>query len=245
MARGHAEALLPLIARVVEPPRHRIFRARSHCRHGRSRQFHRTARRCLRGARHRAGGGQARGRRHDAARVREPLCRRPTSTHGAGRHRCAARSCLFPAVRRSRRSARQSADHFHRTTVADAAPSGRVHIVGNAAKIDRCGLAGRPTAPIVTQTDAPDIAWVAQTWRAQRTGARTAQSRSICARRTPSRRQPTSLIRPFMSWLAPVARRRRRSLSEASVRDAAALARAACRIVPPRLVGWRIRTPSG
>ena len=56
MVRGHAEALMPLIGRVVDNGGYRIFRARPHRRHSWSRQFHRPARRRFCGAGHCARG---------------------------------------------------------------------------------------------------------------------------------------------------------------------------------------------
>ena len=70
MVRGHAEALMPLIARVMDERRRRIRRARPHRGHDRPRQLHRAARRHFGRARHCAGGRQAGDRPHDARRLR-------------------------------------------------------------------------------------------------------------------------------------------------------------------------------
>ena len=72
MLRGHAEALMPLIARVLDAPA-RVRRARPHRRDHRPRQLHRLARRHRRGARHCACGRQAGGRPLDARRFRRAL----------------------------------------------------------------------------------------------------------------------------------------------------------------------------
>ena len=102
MVRGHAEALMPLIARVLDARRLDFRRARPHRRHHRTRQLHRLARRHFRRARDRARRRQAGGRPVHARRLRRALHRRRRHAAGGGGDRCAARSRLSAGVRARR-----------------------------------------------------------------------------------------------------------------------------------------------
>ena len=121
MKRGHAEALMPLIARVIKASGIAFAAPRPHRGDHRPRQLYRTAGRTFRRARHRAGRQQAGGRADHA----DGLCRAGRQperrTSGHLRHRCAARPGVFsgrqrqwqfadPAARRADRGgARRSA----------------------------------------------------------------------------------------------------------------------------------------
>ena len=109
MVRGHAEALMPLIARVMDARRPRIRRARPHRGHHRARQLHRPARRHRRGARHRARRRQAGDRADHARRLRRALHRRRRHAAGGRGDRCAARARLSAGVRPRRPHHRRAA----------------------------------------------------------------------------------------------------------------------------------------
>ena len=103
MARGHAEALMPLIARVMDQARARIRRARPHRRHHRSRQLHRPAGR----HRRRRAASRLRPASRRSGSPRSPALRRryiaaDDSDAGRGGDRCPARPCLSAGVRRRR-----------------------------------------------------------------------------------------------------------------------------------------------
>ena len=96
MKRGHAEALMPLIARVMKASGVAFTDARPHRGDHRPRQFHRIARRPVRRPRHRAGRRQAGRRRNDADRLCRPHRQREQRASDDLSDRCAARPCLFP-----------------------------------------------------------------------------------------------------------------------------------------------------
>ena len=135
MVRGHAEALMPLIARVMERGRARLRRARPHRGHHRARQLHRPARRHRRRARHRARRRQAGGRPYDARRLRRALDRR--RRYAAGGRRRSMRATITSICRCSGRAAAPSWRRGWRRLreALRAAATGAPRLVGTAADL--------------------------------------------------------------------------------------------------------------
>ena len=192
MVRGHAEALMPLIARVMERAGARFRRARPHRRHHRARQLHRPARRHRGRARHRARRRQAGDRPDHACRLCRAAHRRRRHAAGGGGDRCAARSRL-PAGVRTRRphpggAARSRRSREALRVAATGAPRARRHRGGDAGG----GLAAPASAPPSLDRCAPRARHRLGGAARRRRGRdrRRRRSRFICARPTRSRRTP-------------------------------------------------------
>ena len=161
MKRGHAEALMPLIARVMKAVRHWLRRARPHRGDHRPRQLYRPAGRPLRRARHRAGRRQAGGRADHADRLcrarRQRERRAPIISAIDARHD----HVYFQVVSGDGGRADAAARRADRRG-ARASRFGAPHLVGNAANIlaDRWPADAPPPFKVDPQP-APDIAWVA------------------------------------------------------------------------------------
>ena len=242
MVRGHAEALIPLIARVMAQARHRFRRARPHRRHHRPRQLHRTARRHRRGARHRARRRQARDRPDDAGRLSprptSPMTTRPRSRSRSTRGTARLSADLRPGRAHAGRAA-------HRQRRRRGARGGHRHgrIVGTGANMlaaawpDARTAAGAGRGPARARHRLGRRGSGSPPTKAQAT-----PSRSICARPTRSRRTPRGCRADDRRWLARLFARGEPALSEARPRDAARHRGAARGFVPARLERRRIRT---
>ena len=105
MVRGHAEAIMPLIARVMDQAGVEFAQSRPHRRHHRPRQLHRAARRHLGRARHRARRRQTRGRTVDTGRICRAPYRGERQLRRGGGDRRPARARLSAGVRSRREDA--------------------------------------------------------------------------------------------------------------------------------------------
>ena len=161
MVRGHAEALMPLIARVMDAPGIDFARSRPHRGHHRTRQLHRLARRHRRRARHRARRRQTGGRPVDAARLcRAALAADDTRRWSPRSMRATTTSiCSFRARRPHRRSRRGL-----RRCARRCAPRPTRRRASSAPRRNLCrGLAASGAPPLVVDArGAPDIDWVAR-----------------------------------------------------------------------------------
>ena len=163
MKRGHAEALMPLIARVMKAVRHRLRRARPHRGHHRPRQLHRLARRPFGRARHRARRRQAGGRRDHADGLRRARRQRERRASDHLRDRCAARPCLFPGGERQRQLAGQAAGRADRGSARRRAL--RRAASGRQRRARFSPTAGRRDAPPPFKVDAAGRRPISPGWR--------------------------------------------------------------------------------
>ena len=225
MQRGHAEALMPLIKRVMERARLDLRRSRPHRRHHRARQLHRPARRHRRGARARARRRQAGGRAHRRSRPTPRPSSPPTTRCRWWRRSTRATitsicRCSAPAAARWwRRGSRRCAKRCARRRAARRAWSAtRPRLLAG-------GLAGRRKA--AEQGRAARRARHRLGGAARRRRRRNRQrrpSRSICARPTRSRRTPANWRADDGLLHATCSRAPSRCCRRRAARDAAAIA---------------------
>ena len=190
MLRGHAEALMPLIAPRHEQADMRVLRARPHRRHHRPRQLHRPAGRHRGGARHRARRGQARHRPDHARRLCRALYRPRRQDRGRGRDRRAPPARLSAGFRAGRAHAGRAAHRQRRRCGARRRQRPgpdrrhrRQHAGGGVAGARAAAGAGRRPARAGHRLGRRGS-------RSPPTKAPASRSRSICARPTRSRRTP-------------------------------------------------------
>ena len=242
--RGHAEALMPLIARVLDARRARLRRSRPHRRHHRARQLHRLARRHCGRARHRARRRQAGDRPVDARGVRRAIDRRRRHAASRGGDRCAPRSRLPASVRAGRPHDRDAAA---RRRCAKRCACRRPAPRASLAPRRSCWRPpGRPaSARRLRSTSAARP--ISTGWRGlappRPTPARR-RSRFICARPTPSRKTPRNWRADDRLSSAVCSRAASRRCRRRRAAMPRAIARAACRLLPARLERTGSRGPA-
>ena len=186
MVRGHAEALMPLIDRVMKAagvP----FGTRPHRGDHRPRQFHRIARRPIGRARARACREQAR-RGCDHVVCLAALVGEKASP-GDFRDRCTARSCLFQVVSGAGGTLVGRVSHRSKRLLTQPGLARRFWSAMRRASWPNAGLPLRSRRWKSRPQPAPDIAGVA--WLGAAVSPNTAPARpTICAPRTPN-------LRPF------------------------------------------------
>ena len=172
MIRGHAEALMPLIARVVAAAAIEFSApTRSDRRDGGAGQLHRPPRRRLGRARNCAGVGQAGNRHDDAAGIRDAACRRRTRRWSP----LSMRATITFISNNSRPPAKRRTMVAPRRYLArrrGAATGRRARYTSSAMPIlvDAVWPADERPPSAVEQRPAPDIGWVATRGRQKDTG---------------------------------------------------------------------------
>ena len=244
MARGHAEALMPLIARVMDQAAHRVRRPRPHRRHHRPRQLHRTAGRHRGGARHRARGLEARDRALDARGLCGAHIAEDDSTQRRGGDRRAPRPRLSAGVRHQRPHAGRAAHRDHARCGARGLTGPRPHRrLGR--RPGRGGLAhGRASRRCwSTQRGAPDIDWIARLGAAAADELRPAEAALPAGARRPAagRRPPAA---PMIGIVARLFAARRAGALAGELARRPRDGGAARRFVPSRMERRRVRAPA-
>ena len=167
---------------------------------------------------------QARRRPDHARRLRRALHRPRRQDRGRRRDRCAASARLSADVRAGRTHARSPRASPASPTRCARPPPARSRIVGTGANMLAAAWPSREPPPtLVDDRRAPDIVWVARLAVAADEGASDAQAAlSARARRAAAGRREAAA--PMIGMLTRLFARGEPALSEASPRDAAAIA---------------------